>query len=263
MSFQPVIPFGGYAGWTFLQRTIAQQQTAFQASAASNREEAYFRDNIAKVTSAEDLVSDRRLLRVALTAFGLEGDVNSGAFVRKLLEGGTEDGKALANRLADKRYLAFVKAFDFSGAVPASAEKGFADGILSLHATRRFETAVGAQSETMRLALNAQRELEDLTTSDSSENAKWFGILGNKPLRIVFETAFGLPTGFGQMDIDRQLQVMKTRANSVLGSDSVSQLSDPERMEKLLRSYVIRADMQSSGASYSSANTALMLLQRR
>ena len=44
MSFQPVIPFGGYAGWAFLKRTMASQQTALQSTPTNQRDEAYFRD---------------------------------------------------------------------------------------------------------------------------------------------------------------------------------------------------------------------------
>ena len=77
MSFQPVIPLAGYAGWTFLKRTMEKQQAALQATPANQRDEAYFRANVGKVNSAKELVADRRLLKVALTAFGLEADIDA------------------------------------------------------------------------------------------------------------------------------------------------------------------------------------------
>lgn len=40
-------------------------------------DEAYFRAKIGSVKTAEQLVSDRRLLKVALGAFGLEADINN------------------------------------------------------------------------------------------------------------------------------------------------------------------------------------------
>ena len=40
--------------------------------------------------SAADLVADRRLLKVALGAFGLEGEIDKKAFIRKVLEEGTD-----------------------------------------------------------------------------------------------------------------------------------------------------------------------------
>ena len=103
MSFQPVLPLTGYTGWGFLKRTIAKQQAVQQAAPAQQRDEAYFRDKIGKADTAEKLVNDKRLLRIALTAFGLEGDLNSKAFVQKILEGGTLKEGSLANKLADKQ----------------------------------------------------------------------------------------------------------------------------------------------------------------
>ena len=43
MSFQPVLPMSGFAGWSFLKRTMARQQVAQQAVPAQQRDEAYFR----------------------------------------------------------------------------------------------------------------------------------------------------------------------------------------------------------------------------
>lgn len=261
MSFQPVLPFTGYAGWAFLKRTIASQQAALQASPANQRDEAYFRENITKVTTAEQLVSDRRLLRVALTAFGLEEDIDAKAFVRKVLEGGVTDSSALANKLSDKRYYAMAKAFGFgTSATPNTQAAGFADALLEAWRTKSFEAAVGEQDDSLHLALNAEHELKTLTTSGSSENTKWFMILGSKPLREVVQTAFGLPSGVTNLDIDRQLEIFKARAQSLFGDDSVSQLSDDKTREKLIRLYLVRNEAASGNAGYSPAQAALRLL---
>ena len=95
--FQPVVPFGGLAGWRFLQASLTTQQAAHENSGPIQRDVAYFRDNISKITSAEALVSDRRMLSVALGAFGLDGDINNTYFVRTVLEQSTLDTEALAN----------------------------------------------------------------------------------------------------------------------------------------------------------------------
>ena len=110
MSFQPVLPLTGYSGWGFLKRTMARQQAVQQALPVQQRDEAYFRDKIGKADTAEKLVNDKRLLRIALTAFGLEGDVNSKAFIQKILEGGTLKEGSLANKMADKQYAKFAAA---------------------------------------------------------------------------------------------------------------------------------------------------------
>ena len=111
MTYSPVIPVSGYAGWSFLGRTMAKQTAAFEKSPEIKRDEDYFRANIGKVNTAEELVKDRRLLKVALGAFGLDADMNNKAFIEKMLKEGTLNGSALANKLADKQYLKLTVAF--------------------------------------------------------------------------------------------------------------------------------------------------------
>jgi hypothetical protein len=72
MTFQPLIPLAGYSGWAFLNRTMDSQKSAFNESNEIKRDTEYFKENIGSVESAEDLMSDRRLLSVALGAFGLD-----------------------------------------------------------------------------------------------------------------------------------------------------------------------------------------------
>jgi hypothetical protein len=263
MSFAPVLPLGGFAGWAFLKRTQAAQQAAFDARAPTRREEEYFRERIGSIATAEELVADRRLLRVALGAFGLDGDVNNRFFIRKVLEEGTLDPRSLSNRLSDKRYQKLSAAFGFGDMQPSRNQiGGFADRILDAWRTRGFEAAVGERSQPMRLALNAERELAELAAGQMSEDAKWFTVMGQAPLRQVFETAFGLPKAFGALDIDRQLQILRDKAQQVFGDSRVSQFADPDRMEALNRRFLLRSDIaEGAGLSFSSGSAALMLLQ--
>ena len=262
MSFQPVIPFGGYAGWAFLKRTMASQQTALQSTPTNQRDEAYFRDNIGKVQTAEGLVSDRRLLRVALTAYGLEGDLNNKAFIRKVLEDGTLKEGALSSRLADKQYQKLAGAFGFGDfPVPRSQLSDFADKTLALYRTRQFETAVGQQNNGFRLALNAEREVASLAAKSGSEDLKWFTIMGNAPLRQTFQTALGLPSSFASIDLDQQLGAMKAKAQSIFGDDSVSQFAEPEKLAKLVRTYLVRSEIASTAGAVGASSVALQLLR--
>lgn len=263
MSFQPVLPLSGYTGWGFLKRTMVRQQAVQQALPAQQRDEAYFRDRIGKTDTAEKLVSDKRLLRIALTAFGLEGDVNSKAFVQKILEGGTLKEGSLANRLADKQYQKFAAAFgygDFS--VPRTKLSSFADEILTQYRARSFETAVGEQNNTYRLAMNAERELPALAARTISIDAKWYTILGSAPLREVMQTALGLPKSFSSIDIDQQVSVLKARTEAAFGSSDPARFKDAKQMDALLRRYVLQSEIQGQPATSTPAARALALLQR-
>ncbi len=259
MTFSPVIPTGGIAGWAFLDRTGAKQRATFAATAPNQRDEAYFREKIGSIKTAEALVADRRLLSVALGAFGLDADINNKAFLKKVLADGTLRADALGNRLADKQYLALAGAFAFDLPTPSTRISTFPDKILSAYRERRFEIAVGAQNNDMRLALNARRELATLAERPISETSKWLTIMGNPPLRQVFEKAFGLPAAFVGVDLDRQVATLQSRAERVLGRADVAQFSDPARVESLLRQFLARGDATTGGTSAQSS--ALQLLQ--
>lgn len=261
MTFQPVIPLSGYTGWRFLQRTLPAQKEAFNNSADLKREIAYFRDSIQSVKTAEDLVSDRRLLRVALTAFGLEGDLDSRFFVKKILEDGTSDTKALANRLADSRYKDFSDALGFDSVIgPKTQFKLYTDDIIRRYEGRRFEEAVGQANPDLRLALNLDTSLKDLTSGDGNDKSKWFKLMGTPPLRKVMETALGMPAGFGALDLDYQLTQFKSRAKSTFGTDSIEELAGPEHRDKLTRLFLVRSEAAQLGTSTNGAQTALTLL---
>ncbi len=263
MSFQPVLPFAGFAGWGFLKRTMARQQEVQQAAPAAQRDEAYFRARIGKIDTAAQLVADKRLLRISLTAFGLEADVNSRAFVQKILEGGTLKEGSLANKLADKQYQKFSAAFGFGDfAVPSTKISDFPDKILSQYRARVFEVAVGEQQNSYRLALNAEREITAIAGRNLSETAKWFTILGNTPMREVMQTALGLPRSFASIELDQQVSVLKARTEAAFGSDKVSQFSEPAKMDALVRRYLLRSELQDIGTGNSSASIALQLLRR-
>ena len=46
MTFQPIVPFGGYAGWKFLTRTQETQQEAFNNSIGVKRATDAFRERL-------------------------------------------------------------------------------------------------------------------------------------------------------------------------------------------------------------------------
>lgn len=259
MTFTPVLPSGGYSGWSFLTRTLAAQKQAFVTDPAIQRDEDYFRDKIGKIDTAEKLVGDRRLLSVALAAYGLEGDANNTYFIKKVLEDGTLKPEALANKLADKRYLEFSKAFGFGDfPKPNTLKSDFPTKILTAFEARKFEAAIGEKDGDMRLAMNAQRELSTLANRKISETGKWFTALGSPPLRTVLQTALGLPQSFVGLDLDRQVQVLRERSERLIGSPDVSQFSDPANVEKLVRLFLVRSQSQGDSAT----SPALTLLQR-
>lgn len=261
MTFQPIIPFGGTAGWAFLQRTRDAQQATFDQSAVIQRDVDYFKENIGRVETAADLVGDYRLMKVALGAFGLDDDLPNKAYIEKVLEEGSIDPESFANRMVDKRYLALTEAFGFDLDPPNTQLSDFADGILASYKTRQFEIAVGQQNNDMRLAMALERDLGEIVAGDNTANGKWFAVMGNEPLRQVFETALGLPNSFAALDIDRQLEVFRDKAASVFGDGGIDQFSDPAKRDELNRLFLVRSQISDIESSLSSGSIALTLLQ--
>lgn len=260
--FQPVIPIGGLGGWRFLQETYDSQFEAFTKNAQLQRDTDYFRDNISGIESAEQLVGDRRLLTVALGAFGLQDDINSQFFIRKIFEEGTTSDDALANRFSDPRYKEMSQAFGFGpGEFLKVGEPVFAEAIIERYETIEFEIAAGQQNEAMRFALYAEREMGVLADEEMSNDAKWFTLMSEPPLRQLFEKAFNLPTSFGQIDLDQQLEVFKKRAKKEFGSDDLTIFNDPALVQDLITKYVVRDQISQFNASFSSNAIALTLLR--
>lgn len=262
MSFKPILPLAGLGGWTFLSRTRARQEASFNATPQIQRDVAYFREKFSGVQTAEQLVSDRRLLRVTLGAFGLQDDLDNRAFIRKIIEGGTDDRSALANRISDKRYFALADSLaHLAKSDPAKPAPGLADRLSAAFQGRAFEISVGEQDQNLRLALSLQRELPELIESYSTEKSRWYATLGNPPLRRILETSLGLPKEFGLLDIDDQVTRMRTALQKRFGVSDLADMTPPDQLEKLTRRFLIMAQVQDVQAGITGNNAALILLQ--
>jgi len=262
MSFTPILPLSGVSGWAMLKRTMATQSAALNSTPDIVRDSDYFRAKIGQVTTADQLVSDRRLLKVALGAFGLDADISNKAFIKKVLTDGTHSSSALANRLADKRYRQLSAAFGLDQKSPATQTADFATKILSAYKARAFETAVGTQDETLRLALNAQRELASLAGTSSSETTKWLSILGSAPLSKVFQKALGLPAGTSALNLDQQLGLYKAKAATVFGDSTISQFATTPKSEALITRFLSRTQADQLLGQSTGTAIALTLLQQ-
>jgi hypothetical protein len=258
---QPLIPTGGVAGWRFLQRTIETQQARFNASAPVMRETAYFRENIGKIETAEDLVKDRRLLTVALEAYGLESEIDKRYFLKRVLEEGSENPAALARRLSDPKFREFAAAFGFGdGQGARTRTEGFAETVVARYRVRAFERAVGEQDESLRLALYFDRTAQALAGETVSEEAQWLRLLGDVPMRRVVETALGLPPQFAQIEIDTQVREVRTRVRTFAGVERPADLAGRDAREKMVRRFLLR-DQIGAAPAYAAGSVALELLR--
>ncbi len=249
MSFQPILLGSGLAAWRGLQRSYDTQLALHRAQPQEARLATHFRNRIAGIATADALVADRRLLEVALKAFGLGDDLNNRFFIRKVLEDGSVRQDALANRLTDDRYRSLAAAFGFGDPGGArTGRPGFADEILSRFSSQSFQVAVGAQDDTLRLALNAREAMAEQAARPGTDDARWFRIMGTPPLRAVLEGALGLPGSLRSLDLDQQLRIFRDRTEAAFGDGEIAQFADPDRRSALIDRFLLRAQIDAQPA---------------
>lgn len=242
-----------------MQATRENQTKIFNQSPDIERNVEYFKDNIGSIETLDDLMSDRRLLTVALGAFGLSEEINKGAFVRKVLNEGTVDTSAFAVRLNNPDYLKLAETIVVNDG-QISISESVADDIVAKYQTETFEVEIGNVDNGMRLALNFQREISDIAGQGFSENAGWFKVMASVPMRTVLEGAFNLPEGFSQLDLDRQKEVLADKASSLLGGKTVDVFTDPENIEKTIRRFLLTEQINQGPSPSTPGFAALSIL---
>ena len=259
MPISPVLPTTGLTGWNFLNESLETQETLFNRSPDIARDVEYFNENIGDVKTLDDLMGDRRLLKVALGAFGLGDEIDKGAFVRKVLEEGTEDRSAFAVRLNNSDYLEMAQVFDFSSGELALSDEQLSE-ITEGYQQETFEVALGNVDNSMRLALNFKREIAEIADQGLSEDGGWFKAMGSVPLRTVLESALNMPTGFAQLDIDKQKELLSDKANSLFGGKGVDVFKDPEVIETAVRRYLLQEQVANGPSADTPGAAALSIL---
>ncbi|MDQ8698982.1 DUF1217 domain-containing protein [Hyphomicrobium sp. LHD-15] len=88
-----------------------------------SREATYYKENIGKITSVDELLKDQRLYAYAMKAHGIEDMTYAKAFMKKVLESDLTDSASFARKLSDQRYVTFARSFNFTptGGVTAGA----------------------------------------------------------------------------------------------------------------------------------------------
>lgn len=160
-----------------LTRVAAEPQVA--------RDAQYFKDNIGKVKSVDDFLKNPRLYNFAMQAYGLQDMSFATAFMKKVLTSDLTDTASFANKLSDKRYLQFARAFNFS---TSTAGQNLVD-IQS--DTQAKDTLDLYSAHAARLASAATTETNYFTSAMANIHSV-DSLLGDSRLRTYALTAVGL-----------------------------------------------------------------------
>lgn len=218
-----------------LDRSLAT--TAKRSDVA--RETEYYLANIGKVKSIDDFLADNRLFSYAMKAFGLGEMTYAKAFMRKVLSEGIDSQQSFANSLVDPRYRQFAAAFNFAryGELTTSfqrTQQGTVDG----YVRQTLEEDAGRQNEGVRLALYFQRKAPEITSV--------YGILGDRALLSVVQTALGISPATSAADIDRQAEMISERID-------IDDFKDPAKLQKFIDRFISLWEVANPSAQLSPA----------
>ena len=257
--FRPVIPLSGYGGWKLLQATYDRQLQIHSESGQVKADRAYLEEKLAEPITKEAFLNDKRLMRVALTAFDLGGEEWKRGFIDKVLKEAADPESTFLPRLNNHKYSAFAAAFapvnDVITISPEALQK-IADDFDS----SSFESAVGHVDDSMRLALNYQSDIQGLIGSGSSDKAILYRLLGSVPVRTVLETATGLPTSIRKLPIETQAGMLKEALQKRFGISDLHALASSGQVEKVIGTYHSVRSISEGPSGFSPASNALTLL---
>lgn len=260
MPIPPSLIGGSLSGYAFLKATQDRQQATFESSSDIQRNVDGMREKLAEPFTLDDLMGDRQLLLPVLESFGLESEINKGAFVRRIIAEGPDDSSGFAQRLNNDDFieLARVLEADSDGFIRLSAAS--VDDLVQNYQDQAFQTAVGEQEPDLRLALNFENEIGDLASSSASDRSFWFKVIGNSPLMEVFTSAFILPTGFSNLDVDKQADYLQNRAEQKLGDDPRAALATKDGVDNTIKDFLLQRQIENGPGALTPGASALALL---
>jgi hypothetical protein len=207
-----------------IAQDLAKSISRVEKQPVTQRETDYYLANITKVKSIKEFVTDDRLFRYAMKAFGLEDMAYAKAFMVKALEEGVDESDSFANKLTDKRYAEFVKTFNFARHGEATtAFTRTQQGTVDKYLRQMLEENAGNQNEGVRLALYFERKAPGLQSV--------YEILGDPALGKVVRTALGIPQSLAaSADIDRQAALIESRID-------IADFQDPGKLGEFLKRF--------------------------
>ncbi|MBI1867221.1 MAG: DUF1217 domain-containing protein [Methylocystis sp.] len=204
--------------------TIANNLTKYQSIAAAapsvSLQTKYYQANIGKARSIDEFMNNPRLFNYAMTALGLGDKIFAKGLIKKVLQQGVTDPKALANTLTDPRIKAFAKAFDFAtyGTGTTSRSQVQTD-IVNRYIEQSLETSQGQLNPGVQLALYFRDHAPNVTNM--------FAILADRKLLTVVQTALGISPLTSAQNIDAQARLLSSKLK-------ISDFQDPKKLQAFI-----------------------------
>ena len=266
-----------YFGYSYVTRNLAQTLTRVAQQSDVSRDAAYYKANIGKVHTVDDLMNDYRLYHYVTKAYGLEDMAYAKAFMKKVLQSDLSDSKSFANTLIDKRYRDFAAAFSFGGGETKVAQSDSqTDDIIGLYtaAMKSNVDAIAADTTYYNATIGSVTSADQLLNDDRLRNyvASAFGIDQSKwprdTIKQVLSSDPSDPNSYVNTTFSSQLSGLNaqlaqaksdaTDANSKI-ADYTAQLSQPGADVDQLNVQILveKYRLQTAVSSISSTNEAI------
>ncbi|MGO8040275.1 DUF1217 domain-containing protein [Rhizobium leguminosarum] len=220
-----------------------------EATDAANDEITYFREQMATITTASEFLADDRLVSFALEAKGLDPDDVTSDELEKIFSSDLDDEDSYVNKLDDDRFAELVGAFNFDqdgniSADPTGTVQQRGDVLETIDAYVRLtlEDDQGDSNTGVRLALYFQRKAPEISSA--------YNILGDSALFEFFTTTFNLSSYVSNMDVDKQAEMVDNFID-------MKDLSDPDKVDDLIKRFTAMYDMANGTGTTSSALSIL------
>lgn len=232
---------------------------------AEQTETIYFETNIAKVKTVTAFTSESasRMFDYAIEAFGLESVADTPeekAAITEALHIGTKSPLRFDDPAIDTAFRSFLKAFDFAGkGLKTTSDAATMQQVVDRHngvvradqakvtvekyTRQKLELDAGASNESVRLALYFQRKGPDITDA--------YQVMADPALLKVVQTALGLPTEIGAIDIDKQAEIYNSRID-------FEDFKDPVKLQSFITRFTALADAQNGSSAAASAVSILV-----
>lgn len=206
----------------------------------------YFQDNIGNVKSADELMNNTRLFNFAMTAFGLGDMTYAKGLMKQVLHQGVTSTTALANTLHNSNILAFAKAFDFvDNGASTTSSSALVTNVINRYVENSLETTQGQQNPGVQLALYFQQHAPNVTSI--------YGILADRNLLTVVQTALGVSPMTSAAPIDTQAQLLSAQLN-------IADFKDPKKLQQFISRFAAMYDLNNGGSNGGSADYANAIL---
>jgi len=222
------------------------------AQTKAKDEAAYFTSTIEKMKSTSDLLADKRMVAIMLTAKGIDPATTKVDYLKKIFASNLDDASSFANTEKDTRFQNLAASFNFDpkGNITTSVGVGGqsrADFLAtnSSYLQQNLEQNAGEDNDGVRLALYFRRMAPGLNSA--------YDILADAALTEVFRTTFGFPTSMASMDITRQAAIVNSKIK-------LKDLQDSANLDRFLSRF---AAMYDASGTNNTASSALTLLTAR